>query len=54
MRSRGVDEKPTRLAEMERRAETDGRSTDRRCATYGQPVPTYKSKCRRCGRPYHQ
>ena len=54
MRSCGVEEKPSRLAEMERRTETDGRSSDRRCATCEQPVPTYKSKCRRCGRPYRE
>jgi len=52
MRARGVDEKPERLAKMERLAESDARFTDRRCPTCGQPVPKYKSKCRRCGRPF--
>jgi hypothetical protein len=52
MRARGVDEKPKRLLEFERVAESDARATDRRCAVCGQPVPKHKSKCRRCGRPY--
>jgi hypothetical protein len=52
MQKRGVTEKPERLIEFERLAEDDARSTDQRCAMCGQPVPTYKKKCRRCGRPY--
>lgn len=52
MRSRGVREKPKRLVEFERLAESDARFTDRRCTTCGQPVPKHKSKCRRCGRPF--
>ncbi len=52
MQSRGVHEKPDRLIKFERFAEADARDTDRRCATCGQPVPEYKSKCRRCGRAY--
>jgi hypothetical protein len=52
MKARGVQEKPKRLVEFERHAESDGPVTDRRCATCGQPVPKHKSRCRRCGRPY--
>jgi hypothetical protein len=51
MSARG-EGKPERLVEFERAAESDARSTNRRCGVCGQPVPKHKSKCRRCGRPY--
>jgi len=51
MCARGENIKPQRLLEMERYAELDAESTERRCSVCGQPVPTYKLRCRRCGRP---
>jgi hypothetical protein len=52
MQMRGISEKPERLIKFERLAEADAHTTDRRCRTCGQPVPAYKSNCRRCGRAY--
>lgn len=50
-KARGVEQPPERLAKLQREAESDSKHTSDRCPECGQPMPSYRKTCKRCGRP---
>ena len=50
-KARGVEQPPEKLAKLQREAEIDAKHTSDRCVECGQPIPSYRKTCKRCGRP---
>lgn len=50
-KARGMEQPPEKLVKLQREAESDSKHTSDRCPECGQPMPSYRKTCKRCGRP---
>lgn len=52
--TRGAETRPRSISnwDLDKEAAADALATDRKCPMCGQPAPTYRKTCKRCGYPY--